>query len=300
MTAWPELAAEAQRQVAAVADDPEGRLRLRMAFYRRFGDADGLRAAGRLRADLPDAEFGWGRSELDFLRWEIRRGVLNPRDGSRGAPGSPWWRAVNASFLVDGQLAALGHDAGLDPAGAPPPARAWLAYIGAPGEGSWYRAHNTSIVAGYDTARATAEVEARPEQIFVNMVLYRLLFAQGMVEGVEFAALGRFLADPELPSVDAMVHLPDFYPDHYPLSRADVRHVMHRGHGMEEATAICLDEVLIHPQLVRLYAAAARWNEAPELAQWVQAGEPVYPALGSASPLLRRLVRRVRRLSGRA
>jgi hypothetical protein len=294
MTDWTELAAAARHTVDAVRDDPEGRLQLRREFYRRVGRGAELVATGRLSAADPDSAFGYGRSELDFLRWEIRRGVLNPEDGSRGRPGSPWWRRVNLSFLYDGQLALLGHDAGLTAAGAEVPAACWLEYIGSPGDRAWYRAHNASIVAAYERHRRTATREARPEQVFVNAVLYRLLFAQGMVEGVEFGRLGEFLANPRLPSVDALVHLPDFYPDHYPLSRADIRHVMHRGHDLEVAATLCLDEVLIHPQLARLYRAAATWNQAPFLEQWIRHGEPVYPTLDPAQPLLSPLIRLLR------
>jgi hypothetical protein len=291
MTTWEQLAAQARRVTEAVADEPDGRLELRMAFYRRFGCGPELIAHGAVKVTDPDSEFGYGRSELDFLRWEIRRGVLNPLNDSRGRAGSRWWREVNLSFLYDGELAALGHEAGLDPAMVEAPVGYWMRYIRTPGESSWYRAHNASIASGYERHLAAARDERRPEQIFLNVVLYRLLYAQGMAEGVEFSGLGRFLDNPRLPSVDALVHLPDFYPDDYPLSRAAVRHVMHRGHSLEEAATICLDEVLIHPQLARLYREAARWNRAPFLERWVLRGEPVYPSLESARRILGRLLR---------
>jgi hypothetical protein len=258
-----------------------------MAFYRRFGFGQELTARGALDPSDPDSEFGYGRSELDFLRWEIGRGVLNPLDGSRGPAGSRWWREVNLSFLYDGELAALGREAGLDPATADPPAGSWMSYMQAPGERTWYRAHNSSIAAGYERHLTTAGSEPRSEQIFVNMVLYRLLFAQALVEGAVFGALGRFMCNPRLPSVDAMVHLPDFYPVKYPLTRLEIREVMHRGHTLEEAATICLDEILIHPQLARLYREAARWNTASFLERWVLRGEPVYPSLASARPFRR-------------
>ncbi|MBL8961750.1 MAG: hypothetical protein JNJ98_17955 [Gemmatimonadetes bacterium] len=298
MTTWDELHVQARRRVDAVADDPQGRLELRMEFYRTHGDSHALIASGAISPDAPDAEFGYGRSELDFMRWEIRRGVLNPVDGAPGARGSAWWRAVNADFLVDGVLASLGHEAGLPAEGAPRSVEPWLRWIASPGAASWYRAHNTSIIAGYAGRLRLAAAEQRPEQVFVNLVLYRVLFAQAMVEGAEFGTLGRFLANPRLPSVDLMVHLPDFYPDHYPLSPSDIRHVMHRGHGLEEAAVLCLDEAMIHPQLMRLYAAAARWNRSPELTGWITDGEPAYPSGASASPWLRaatRLWSRIRR-----
>lgn len=284
-----ELERRARSVVDAVADDPDGRLELRMAFYRKYGRGKELQDTGRLDPRLPDAEFGFGRSELDFLRWEIRRGVLNPLDGSRGGPGSRWWRDVDLAFLYFGQLAALIHEAGADPAEAPLPARRWLDYIEKPGEVSWYRAHNTSIVSGYENHRATGETEALGEQIFMNVVLYRLLYAQGMVEGVEFGLLGRLLADPVLPSVDALVHLPDFYPDHYPLSDQDIRHIENRGRSLEELGVWILDALFIHPQLARLYRHAAGWVDQPTLTGWVKDGRPVYPTLQEPPSLRERL-----------
>jgi hypothetical protein len=261
-----------------------------MSFYRRFGFGPELIARGALNPSDPDSEFGYGRSELDFLRWEISRGVLNALNRSRGPAGSPWWREVNLSFLYDGELAALGHQASLEPPAAEPSVGFWMAYIQAPGERTWYRAHNASIVAGYQRHLTAAGSEPRSEQILLNMVLYRLLFAQAMAEGAEFGVLGRFLCNPHFPSVDALVHLPDFYPDKYPLTRQEIRQVMHRGHSLEDAGTICLDEILIHPQLARLYREAAQWNAASFLERWVLRGEPVYPSLTSARPLLGRLL----------
>ena len=200
-----------------------------MRFYRRFGFSRELVARGAIKPSDPDSEFGYGRSELDFLRWEIRRGVLNSLDGRRGPSGSRWWRAVNLSYLYDGELAALGHDAGLDPAGAGAVVGFWLEYMRSPNERTWYRAHNAALVAAYQRHLDLARTEGRPEQIFLNMVLYRVLYAQSMAEGLVLSVLGRFMGDPEFPSVDTLVHLPDFYPDDYPLSRADIRDVMHRG-----------------------------------------------------------------------
>ena len=278
-----ELARRAQRTVDAVADDPDGRLELRMAFYRKYGRGKELQDAGKLSPQDKDSEFGYGRSELDFLRWEIRRGVLNPLNGSRGAPGSIWWRDVDLAFLYFGQLAALAHENAVDAGSAPGAVQRWLDYIEKPGEVAWYRAHNTSIVTGYQTHRECAVNESRGEQIFMNVVLSRLLYAQGMVEGAELGLLGRLFADPVLPSVDALVHLPDFYPDHYPLSDADIRDIMDRGHSLEDLGARILDAVLIHPHLNHLYQLAAKWVGLPDLTEWVQDGRPVYPPLAPPS-----------------
>ena len=262
-----DIERDARAIVDRVADDPLGRVQLRRDFYRKFGFAHHL--------DIP-TEFGFGTSEIAFLLWEVERGVLNPVTGT-STPGSTWWRNVNLEFLYYSELAALAIARGVDPSTLPAPARAWIDYIAKPSPRSWYRAHNTSIVAGYLGRLSDALVESRSEQVFMNVVLYRVLYAQGLVEGIEMGRLGKILADPDLPSVDVMVHLPDFYPRHYPLTPSDVRHVMHRAHSLEELAVILLDDVCIMPQLTPLYIQASKWAGFPDLCTYVIDGEPVYP-----------------------
>jgi hypothetical protein len=73
-------AAWAKQQVASVRDDPAGRTALmQRCYYGPFGQAP---------RHLP-----FRRAAMSFMRWQLRRGVLNPPFGDR--PGSPWWRAVN-------------------------------------------------------------------------------------------------------------------------------------------------------------------------------------------------------------
>lgn len=260
------LARAAREVVAGVSDDPEGRYQLRVRFYDKYG-----------HTLLPDEE-GVGNSELAFLRWEIDRGVLNPL-ADPAQPGSPWWRAVNADFLYFSELAAMLYDAGLADQPVPKAVAYWLSYIQKPRAKSWYRAHNKSIVDGYLAQVERAEEETTGEQIFMNEVLYRLLYAQAMVEDVEFGDLGAVLANPRLPSVDIIVHLPDFYPDDYPLTRQDIRHVMHKGYSPEEISVRILDERMILPQLTQLYSEAAGWIETPALNALVQNDQPVYPQI---------------------
>jgi hypothetical protein len=111
----------------------------------------------------------------------------------------------------------------------------------------------------------------------MNVVLYRVLYAQGLVEGVEMGRLGRLIANPEFPSVDVMVHLPDFYPRHYPLTPEDVRHIMHKAHSLEELAVIILDDICILPELTSLYLEASKWADSPDLRTYCVDGEPVYP-----------------------
>lgn len=278
---------DARAQVDLVADDPAGRLALRRDFYRQYGAAAGAAPA-----------LGYGTSEVSFLEWEIARGVLDPV-GPRASGGSAWWRAVNLDFLYFGQMARLAHERELAPALLPWPAQAWLTYISAPGAQTWYRAHNACIVAGYVRRRTEAKLESREERVFLNMVLYRLLYAQGLVEGVEMGRVGRLLANPELPSVEVLVHLPDFYPRRYPLTDGEYRELIGKGHGPEEWAAIVLDDLLICPQLRTLYQHGATWCRTPELLDFVKDGEPTYPDLDPHA-WHHVLLARVARLASRA
>lgn len=282
-----ELERQARATVDGVADSPDGRLELRQSFYLKYGCADKLEMGDK---------YGYGRSELDFMGWEIRRGVLDPVKLT-GRGGSAWWRGVNGDFLYNGELGRLAHDAGLPSSSLPAPAARWVDFITDPSPRAWYRAHNTSIVHGYQDRKTEAEAERRAEQIFLNEVLYRLLYAQGLVEGVEMGKLGEILAHPGLPSVDVLVHLPDFYPNDYPLNRSDIKHVMHKGHGIQEWATRILDQILIHPHLTHLYEEASEWLTFKPLNGYVRLGEPVYPALNPFS-VSRHAVTRVARIIG--
>src|SRR4029079_7792120 len=77
----------AEAQVAAVRDDPAARLALMARVFRG--------PTGRAPRHMP-----FRRAALSFMRWQARRGVLNPLDAS--PPGSAWWRAVNERLLRDG------------------------------------------------------------------------------------------------------------------------------------------------------------------------------------------------------
>jgi hypothetical protein len=267
-------------RVARVRDDPEGRYRLREDFYRKYGFS-------------PDGGAGYGASELAFLRWEIGRGVLNPLDHPT-QPGSRWWRNVNESFLLDAEIAA-DIDAGAAGADvASESVRFWLRYFRKPSRRAWYRAHNGSIASGYLQHADIAATESDAERTFVNMVLYRVLYAQALVEGeapgliyrlirwlighsAVLSELESVIADPRGPSVDLLVHLPDFYPRHYPLSAADIQHVFERAHGLQQDAEKLMDRVLISPYLTALYKLAARWLQNPRLCDLVVDGKPCYP-----------------------
>jgi hypothetical protein len=255
-----ELAKQALRTVESVSNDPEARYERRAIFYDKYGVIPG--------------GAGYGNSELAFMRWEIDRGVLAPPPR-----GSAWWRAVNASLLYDAELASLIHEGGRAVA-APPGSQRWLDYIDNPNEGSWYRAHNGSIANGYLTQVAAALAEEDGEQRFMNIVLYRVLFAEAMVSGATFlGVLGRVLGNPILPAVNLIVDIKDFYPRHYPLTREDIRNLKGRGDSIFDLAVRLFDEDLILPEATHVYGHAASSLNLPELSQLVRDGKPVYPPL---------------------
>jgi hypothetical protein len=143
----------ASAQVAAVRDDPAARLALMARVFHG--------PTGSAPRHLP-----FRRAALSFMRWQARRGVLNPLDAS--PPGSVWWRAVNERLLRDGceTVALLGGLAGEPSSHA---VRLWLEFGARPTGRNWYRAHNASIVAGYLEHRNLAEAESPPERCFMNV-----------------------------------------------------------------------------------------------------------------------------------
>ena len=124
MNELKKLEAEAHKLVESVSNSPKERYKLRLKFYHKYGDARN-----------PEKD-GLGNSELAFMKWEMRRGVLNPiKDES---PGSPWWRVVNGHFIYLSSLAALIHEAEYTTDEISLPVKHWLDYINNPNEQTWY------------------------------------------------------------------------------------------------------------------------------------------------------------------
>lgn len=261
----------------AVPDDPAARLAMRRRFYERFGFG---------RRGTP----GYGESELKFLEWEVNRGVLNPPDHPR--PGSAWWREVNAALIRDAEMAAVLFDAQFDGPldGA---VGCWLSYIRQPSPCTWYRAHNSSIVSGYLSAIQLATLEPESEQQFMNIVLYRVLYAQAMCEGAApgllhvlaevlpfgfVVYLERVLANPRWFSVDVIVRLPEFYPDNYPATAREMAAECGRSRWGNLLPEAWFDDDVIGTRLSSLYGEAARWLAMPRLMALLdRRHRPIYP-----------------------
>ena len=241
--------ASAEAQVAAVRDDPAARLALLAGLFHG--------PVGRAPRHLP-----FRRAALSFMRWQVRRGVLNALDAS--PPGSVWWRAVNERLLLDGceTVALLGGLAGDSSSQA---VRLWLEFGARPTGRNGYRAHNASIVAGYLEHRNLAEAEGAPERFFMNVALARVLYAHALAAAPRlalgrFAPLGRLLGDPRFGVAGVFLSLRRVLPNRYPLS-LDVELYI----ADEQRLGRMLDYAVIVPRLQRLYewSADQPWPTTP-------------------------------------
>jgi len=257
----PQSAREvALASVGAVRDDPSGRLALMRSQYRVPPDVD--------RGYLP-----FRQAASAFMRWQLRRGLLNPISPPR--PGSPWWRAINERLLYDGVEAralAFGHP------GPPslPSAAAWLEFIRRPSVASWYRAHNMSVVGAYLEHEHLAAREGRIERFFINLVLVRVLYTHAMVAAPRLALgwlapAGRVLGDPRLGMTGIFLSLSRVLPDRYPLGD-DIAPYAQLEHGLGHL----LDIGVISPRIDRLYAWSATELDTPGLRQLLSGQTPCY------------------------
>ena len=252
--------ARAEAQVAAERDDPAARLALIAGVFRG--------PTGRAPRHLP-----FRRAALSFMRWQARRGVLNPLDAT--PPGSVWWRAVNERLLRDGceTVSLLGGLAGEPSSQA---VRLWLTFSEKPTGRNWYRAHNASIAGGYLEHRDLADAESAPERFFMNVALVRVLYAHALVGAPRLALgrvapLGRVLGDPRLGMAGAFLSLRRVLPARYPLARDVERYV-----DEEQRLGRMLDYAVIVPRLQALYEWSAVELAEPRLLELVRDGNPVY------------------------
>ena len=252
--------ASAATQVAAVRDDPSARLALMARVFHG--------PTGSAPQHLP-----FRRAALSFMRWQARRGVLNPLDSS--PPGSVWWRAVNERLLRDGceTVALLGGSSGEPSSRA---VRLWLEFGASPTGRNWYRAHNASIVAGYLEHRSLADAEGAPERFFMNVALVRVLYAHALGAAPRLALgrlapLGRLLGDPRLGMAGAFLSLRRVLPRRYPLA-LDVERYL----ADEQRLGRMLDYAVIVPRLQSLYEWSAEELGEPRLLELVRDGNPIY------------------------
>ena len=201
-------AAWAEKQTAAVRDDPAARIALvERSYHGPFGEAP---------RHLP-----YRRAAMSFMRWQLRRGVLEPAHSSR--PGSPWWRAVNERLLRDG-CEAVALSGGLAGPASSPTVDYWMSFADRPTARAWYRAHNSSVVAAYLDHRDLAEAENAAERFFMNVVLCRVLYAHALVAAPRLSLgwlrpLAPLLGDPRLGMTGIFLQLSRVLPRRVPAHR---------------------------------------------------------------------------------
>jgi hypothetical protein len=252
-------ARDAERMVAQVRDDPEGRIRLAAEAY----------SVGAARRRYRP----YRRAVVAFMRWQQRRGVLNAPDDA--VPGSRWWRAVNHDLLRDTIEAKLLMQRGGEP--SRPSVARWISFFNAPSAQSWYLAHNHSVVAGYLTHRALATLEIPAERFFMNVVLVRVLYAHALVLDGDLALgrlsfLGRVMGHPRVRSPQALLAMRRVLPESYPIREPDVERLI----NSENWLGRILDYGVIGARVEALYARSASVLDEPRLMSLVHDGAPSY------------------------
>jgi hypothetical protein len=252
-------AARAEETVARVRDDPAGRLALMSRLYES--------------PDPAGPHLPYRRAAVAFMRWQLRRGVLESPRAPR--PGSPWWRALNEGLVRDTAEARF-LVAGTPGTASSSAVAAIIDFIHRPSAARWYRAHNSSIAHGYLAQRELAEAEGRVERFFLNVVLLRVLFAHALVGTPRqalgwLAPVGPLLGDPRLGTTGIFLSLSRILPDRYPLED-DVTPYLHR----ELSVGRVLDKGIIQPRLRSLYDWAADDLGCPGLAELLVGEIPAY------------------------
>jgi hypothetical protein len=258
-------AEQARKEYEEVQDDPDARLRFAERFYVEGHD-------GRVHK--------YGTSELAFMEWEARRGVLNPVSDAVTS-GSPWWRDVNGGLLVDAGEAFIRHEQG-DTESVSQGVAPWVQFLENPTAANWYRAHNTSVALGYLAHGDQARTEDGWEQKLMNIVLYRVLFTQAVVDRQPWALgllVGRLagLFDPRSMLVARVVKDRSLYPESYPLDPDDRRRLERRFNHFDNIVVATVDLAFIRARLDRLYAYMADDLDVPELQRFCSDRLPSYP-----------------------
>lgn len=252
----------AELLVEQAREDPQRRVALCTSIYSP--------TQGRASRQLP-----YRRAALSFMRWQLRRGLLEPLDAQ--VPGSAWWRAVNERLLRDG-CEAVARSRGLAGEPSSPTVEYWSEFICRPSASRWYRAHNASIVAGYLEHEQLVQHETPAERFFMNVALMRVLYAHALVAAPRLS-LGRLapiappLGDPRLGMAGAFLSLSHILPMRYPATDA-----VHEYVNAENNLGRLLDYGVILPRLQSLYEWSAAELEQPALCRLVRGGIPSYAA----------------------
>jgi hypothetical protein len=260
MSVRRSAASWADEIVGTVLDDPAGRLALmERCYHGPFGTAP---------RHLP-----FRRAAMSFMRWQLRRGVLQPLDAKR--PGSAWWRAVNERIIRDG-CEAVALSGGLRGPTSSLTVDHWMSFVRGPTARAWYRAHNGSVVSAFLEHRDVAEAENAPERFFMNVVLCRVLYAHALVAAPRMSLgwlrpLAPLLGDPRPGMTGIFLQLSRVLPDEYPL-RGSVESYL----TAELRFGRLLDYGVIVPRLQQIYEWSAHELGTPGLLDCVRDGALTY------------------------
>ena len=227
------------------------------------------------------------RAVMSFMRWQHRRGVLEPPHGDR--PGSLWWRAVNERMLRD-SCEAMALSGGMPGLASSRTVEHWMSFVDRPTARAWYRAHNSSVVAAYLEHRNLAELENASRTFLMNVVLCRVLYTRALVAAPRISLgwlrpLAPLLGDPRFGMIGIFIQLSRVLPNQYPLT-GEVDSYLPDELGLGGI----LDFGLIVPRIQQLYEWSAYELGAPGLLNCARDGTMTY-----AWPLDRRSVWHPRR-----
>ncbi|NLR94287.1 hypothetical protein [Flammeovirga agarivorans] len=191
------------RLIDTIKDHPERRLKARKDFYIKYGFSK-------------KSNYGFGKSEIDFLEWEIKRGVLDKKYNNH------WWYNTNLKYIYLSTLASYYYENGQTDTSNLIPVQKWIDYFNAPSAITWYRAHNSTILFACDTYSSLIDKEPYHEQVFIQEVINRVLYMEKVVEGKckYLGFIGRFIADPKFSVVDKLTKVKQLYPTAYPLHQS--------------------------------------------------------------------------------
>jgi hypothetical protein len=246
--------------VAAVRHDPAQRLGLAGRFY------DDRAGRASIRA--------YRRAELAFMRWQISRGVFAPPDSPQ--PGSEWWRSVNEDLLRDAWEADR-LMAGTPGIASRPAVSSWMSFLQKPSARAWYRAHNSSIIAGYLEHRQLSVAELPVERFFMDVALCRVLYVHALVIRPQLAlgrlqVAGRLIGDPRWRGANLFLSLRNILPNRYPLTGISIGEIL----DAENYAGRLIDYGIILPRMQALYDFTAADLHEPRLLTLIQDGFPVY------------------------
>ena len=142
---------------------------------------------------------------------------------------------------------------------------------------NWYRAHNSSIVAGYLDNRRPPRRRAKPSACFLNVVLVRVLYAHALntvprLALNRMAILATVLGDPRLGMAGAFLSLGRVLPGAAIPLKDGVASYLDDERGLGRL----LDYAVIVPRLQRLYDWSALELGQPGLLELIEDGSPIY------------------------